>query len=83
MEKFNKMVLDNYDRDEFEIVSSILKKYKGKKSEVVIPYGVTSIAKEAFSGCSGLTSIEIPSSVERIVRILWFSLWRLTVIQIL
>ena len=32
----------------------------------VIPYGVTEIEDEAFSGCTGLTSIEIPDTVTSI-----------------
>jgi len=36
------------------------------QGDLVIPAGVTSIGYEAFSGCSGLTSVEIPASVTSI-----------------
>ena len=36
------------------------------QGELVIPAGVTSICSSAFSGCSGLTSVEIPASVTSI-----------------
>ena len=49
---------------DFEIVDSCLKKYKGKKAEVIIPDGVTSIGDSAFYYCSSLTSVVIPNSVE-------------------
>ena len=38
----------------------------GKKGKFVVPSGVTRIGDDAFSGCSGLTSIVIPNSVTRI-----------------
>ena len=38
----------------------------GKKGKFVVPSGVTRIGDDAFSFCSGLTSIEIPSSVTSI-----------------
>ncbi|MGN0788385.1 MAG: leucine-rich repeat domain-containing protein [Christensenellales bacterium] len=58
--------LDNYDKNEFEIIETILIKYKGNKKEEEIPYGVTRIGQFSFYSCSSLTSITIPSSVTRI-----------------
>ena len=36
------------------------------QGDIIIPDGVMNIADEAFSGCSGVTSIEIPNSVTSI-----------------
>lgn len=38
----------------------------GKKGKFVVPSGVTSIGYGAFSGCSGLTNIEIPFGITEI-----------------
>lgn len=50
----------------FEIENSVLKKYNGNDSAVVIPNGVTKIADYAFSFCDSLKSIKIPDSVVEI-----------------
>ena len=52
----------------FEIENGILIKYIEEKgiTNVVIPYGVTSIGEFAFASCHSLTSIIIPDSVTSI-----------------
>ena len=49
-----------------QIENGVLKKYKGKAKEVVIPSSVTIIGNSAFSCCKSLASITIPASVTRI-----------------
>ena len=50
----------------FEVVDGCLVNYKGNQSDVVIPEGVTSIGKSAFSGSRILISIVIGDSVTSI-----------------
>ena len=52
--------------NDFEIENGVLKSYKGRSKDVVIPEGVTCIGKEAFRGRWSLKSITIPESVTRI-----------------
>ena len=64
-----KSIADPYhgqNKDDFDIKNGILKKYKGRQREVIVPNGVTSIGRWAFYGCSGLTSITIPNGVTSI-----------------
>ena len=46
--------------------SSLIQCPVGKSGEYTVPSGVTSIGDEAFSGCGGLTSINLPIGVTRI-----------------
>ncbi|MCH5350565.1 MAG: leucine-rich repeat protein [Clostridiales bacterium] len=55
---------------------------KSTLTTIVIPEGVTSIAEDAFSGCSTLISIEIPSSVESIGRNAFYGCSNLTSIEV-
>ncbi len=51
---------------QFEIEGGVLKKYKGKGGDVVIPESITSIGPKAFSGCGGVTGVTIGESVTSI-----------------
>lgn len=50
----------------FVIEDGVLTKYRGPGGNVVIPNGVTSIGRNAFENCAGLTSVAIPNGVTSI-----------------
>lgn len=52
--------------EDFLIKNGVLKKYFGKKSEVLIPNNVVEIEKRAFKECDHIVSVSIPSSVKTI-----------------
>ncbi len=58
--------LDNYDKNDFEIVDKILVDYKGQQQEVLIPQGVVDIKKYAFLNCESITGVVIPEGVIKI-----------------
>ena len=51
------------ENPDFQIENGVLKRYKGKGGDVIIPEGVTTIGKHAFSKCASLTSVKLPDSV--------------------
>lgn len=51
---------------EFDIENGVLKKYKGKEKNVVVPECVTAIDGWAFYGCPLLKSVTIPNGVTSI-----------------
>ncbi|MDR0813256.1 MAG: leucine-rich repeat domain-containing protein [Oscillospiraceae bacterium] len=55
-----------YTHREFEDWSGRLDEYHGRKSEIVIPVGITSIGIEAFKGNDKITSVVIPEGVTTI-----------------
>ena len=68
----NNVIKPKLPPDKFEIHDGILTKYNGTEAEVTIPQDVTSIGKNAFSGCK-IESITIPNSVTSIGEDAFFS----------
>lgn len=54
---------------EFIIKSAVLVHYCGPGGDVAIPKGVTEIGGNAFDGCTNLTKVTIPESVNEIEEI--------------
>lgn len=52
--------------NDFIIVDGVLRGYRGKETEVVIPDGVCAIWYHAFNGCSLIKKLAVPDSVTRI-----------------
>ena len=51
------------DSKDFLIENGVLKRYKGKSKNVVVPEGVTAIGKRAFSNKQFIESVIIPEGV--------------------
>ena len=49
---------------QFVINDGVLEKYTGAESDVIIPEGVTTIGKDAFSHNSAIRSVTIPEGVK-------------------
>lgn len=54
--------------EEFEIENGILKKYKGNKTQIVVPEGVVKIGCQAFKGCNFIESVFISDGCSIIER---------------
>jgi predicted nucleic acid-binding Zn-ribbon protein len=60
------VTLKNYDKNEFTISGKTLVIYKGRKSRVIIPIGVTCIGAGAFENCLTISEILVPDTVTTI-----------------
>ena len=58
--------LMNNAKDVFQFEGSVLKKYIGNESTVIIPSFIETIDEGAFKKCKGIKSLTIPESVKAI-----------------
>ncbi len=52
--------------NDFSIKDGVLKKYKGKDNDLVIPEGVTCIGEGAFYGCDSVVNVTISNGVTKL-----------------
>ena len=77
----NQIYADN--SSDFNInTKQVLVKYNGPGGSVVIPEGVTTIGRKAFSGCTTITSVKFPSSVTSIEESAFDSCGELTAVEL-
>lgn len=60
------MITSNADSNEFITDGTVLTRYSGQSSSVVVPDGITDIAEGAFADNSYITSVEFPGSLTSI-----------------
>ncbi|MCH5148458.1 MAG: leucine-rich repeat protein [Clostridiales bacterium] len=72
----------NAPQPDFEMFGTVLKRYKGNKSEVVIPEGVTAIADETFWWNNGIKSVIIPQGVTSIGKNAFYNCGNLASVEI-
>ena len=60
------MISSNADNTEFITDGSVLTRYSGQNSSVVVPEGITKIGENAFADNSFIVSVELPDSLESI-----------------
>lgn len=58
--------ISNADNNEFVIDGTVLAKYTGQNSAIVVPEGVTEIAEGAFADNLNINSVELPDSLRKI-----------------
>lgn len=78
----NDPTVEIYDKSDFEISGTVLKKCTSKKTALKIPRGVTSIDNYAFEGRDSLTSITLPDSVTTIGEMAFKGCFKLNAVYI-
>ena len=55
--------------------NGVLTGYHGVGGNVIVPDGVVSIGKKAFSGCNNVVTVKLPSSVKTIEEVMLFDVY--------